>query len=314
VARRGRVSRPRIAGEDVLLTPRIAGEDAFLAPASPGEDVLLTPRIAGEDAFISESHCRAGAPIVSVSPMTTLRCDREAIFFMADAHLGMDGTEDRGRVRAIASFFERVKETGGALFILGDFFDFWFEYRSVIPSKHFQVLSSMKGLTSAGVEVSYIGGNHDYWIGGFLRDEIGLRLFNGPVELSAQGLRVYLAHGDGLAQRDRVYPVLRGLLHNRLTTAMYRLIHPDLGLPLAAGVSKLSRGVNPDWAPGDDDLWKIAGAPHFSRGFDAVVLGHIHKPLEITRGGKSLYVLGDWITRRGYLLLRDSAFEQLRWK
>jgi UDP-2,3-diacylglucosamine hydrolase len=245
--------------------------------------------------------------------MATIKNDRSALFFMSDAHLGLDPKEDPARVRAIASFFESIKEQGGDLFILGDFFDFWFEYRSVIASRHFEVLTSMKDLTSSGVEIFYIGGNHDHWLGGFLRDEIGLRLFPGPVELSAQGLRIYLAHGDGLAQRDRLYPLLRGLLHNRLTTALYRLIHPDLGLPMARWFSKLSRGVNPDWAPAEDDLWKAAGVPQFDRGFDAVVLGHIHKPFAIARGGKSLYVLGDWISRYSYLVLRNGALEQHRW-
>lgn len=245
--------------------------------------------------------------------MGTVDCDKHALYFMADAHLGLDPEGDTSRVRAISSLFESLQGGGGALFIIGDFFDFWFEYRSVIPRRHFEVLTSMKRLTADGVEVFYIGGNHDYWIGSFLQDEIGLRTFKGPLEVTAQGLKIYLTHGDGLAQRDRFYPLLRVMLHNRLTTAAYRLIHPDIGLPLARLVSKLSRGVNPDWAPPEEELWKTAGAPQFDRGFDAVILGHIHKPLAMTRDGKSLYVLGDWITRYSYLVLRDGAFEQKRW-
>lgn len=265
-------------------------------------------------AHTGKSRCLAAVMIASVFSMKRLQNDKSTIFFMADAHLGLDPKGDPARIRALTSFFYHVKATGGALFIMGDFFDFWFEYRSVIPSKHFSILMALKGLTSSGIEVAYVGGNHDYWIGDFLRDDIGLRIFNGPVELTAQGKKIYLTHGDGLAQRDRFYPLLRGLLHSRPVTALYKLVHPDLGLALARCVSRLSRNVNPDWAPETEELWREVGRPHFQEGFDAVVLGHIHKPVAITRDDRSLYVLGDWISRFSYLVLRDGAFEQLRWE
>ena len=233
---------------------------------------------------------------------------------MADAHLGLHPEEDPERIRTILSFFAHVKERRGDLFIMGDFFDFWFEYRSVIPKRHFEILAAMKDLTSSGVKVIYIGGNHDFWIGDFLRREIGLRAFTGSAELVSQGRRMYLAHGDGLAQRDPLYPLLRGLLHSRPVTALYGLLHPDLGLPLARCFSRLSRSYNTDWAPDSEKLWIDVALPRFRAGFDAVILGHIHKPLEITREGKSLFVLGDWIWRFSYLVLTDGAFQQLRWK
>jgi UDP-2,3-diacylglucosamine hydrolase len=246
--------------------------------------------------------------------MVTLKCDSQAIFFMADAHLGLDPGGDPKRIRAITSFFDHVRARRGSLFILGDFFDFWFEYRSVIPRRHFSTLAAMRGLTDSGVEVTYVGGNHDFWVGDFLREEIGLRALTGSVDLDAQGRRVFLAHGDGLAQRDRLYPLLRGILHSRAVTALYRLIHPDVGLPLARRFSMLSRDYNTDWAPDTEDLWRDVATPRFGAGFDAVILGHIHKPAALTRDGKSLFVLGDWISRFSYLTLSGGAFDQLRWR
>lgn len=246
--------------------------------------------------------------------MVTLKCESPEVFFMADAHLGLDPGGDPKRIRAITSFFDYVMARRGALFILGDFYDFWFEYRSVIPSRHFSTLAAMRNLTSSGIEVTYVGGNHDFWVGDFLREEVGLRAFTGSLDLEAQGRRAFLAHGDGLAQRDRLYPLLRGVLHSRAVTALYRLVHPDIGLPLARRFSMLSRSYNTDWAPDTEALWKEVAVPKFEAGFDAVILGHIHKPAAVTRGGKSLFVLGDWISRFSYLTLKAGAFEQLSWK
>jgi len=249
-----------------------------------------------------------------VCPMEAIRADTSEVFFMADAHLGLDPEGDPRRVRALVSFFEHVRRAAAALFILGDFFDFWFEYRCVVPRRHFPVLASLRDLASLGGPVVYVGGNHDYWVGDFLREDVGLHVVTSPVELSAQGKRIYLAHGDGLAQRDRFYPLLRGFLHSRIVTGLFRLVHPDLGLPMARCVSRLSRGVNPDWAPDPDTLWRRAGEPLFDEGFDAVVLGHIHKPVGMTRDDKSLFVVGDWINRFTYLVLSGGAFEQRRWE
>lgn len=260
-----------------------------------------------------KSRCRAVAMVGSVIPMTPLECDKETVFFMADAHLGLDPGGDPARVRAISSFFSHVMESRGALFILGDFFDFWFEYRSVIPREHFVILKSLADLISSGIEVNYVGGNHDFWIGDFLRNTVGLRAFAGAVDLTCQGRRAFLSHGDGLAQRDRLYPLLRGFLHSRPVTALYGLLHPDLGLPLARWFSKLSRGYNTDWAPDSEALWRDVAVPRFEAGFDAVILGHVHKPLGMTRRQGSLFVLGDWINRFTYLVLSDGDFKRLKW-
>ncbi len=262
----------------------------------------------------SKTGCPRGLGIASFVSMVQLTCEKSPAFFMADAHLGLDPRGDPRRILALSSFFAHVEARKGDLFILGDFFDFWFEYASVIPKHHFEILTSLKELTSSGTAVTYIGGNHDFWIGEFLREKVGLKVLTGAADLRAQGRRLFLAHGDDLAQRDRLYPLLRGFLHSRPVTALYRLLHPDLGLPLARLVSRISRGYNPDWTPDKEKIWNEVAAPRFDQGFDAVVLGHIHDPIGVTRGGRSLFVLGDWISRFGYLVLSDGKFEQLRWR
>jgi UDP-2,3-diacylglucosamine hydrolase len=246
--------------------------------------------------------------------MITVECKNPMIFFMSDAHLGQVPGEDETRVRALVSFFATVTAHHSSLFILGDFFDFWFEYRSVIPRSHFRILTALKGLTYSGTEVIYIGGNHDYWLGPFLEEEIGLRTYTEPVDLRAQGRRVFLAHGDGLGRRDWPYRALRGALHSRPLISLYKLLHPDLGLALAGWISRRSRSHSDGWAPNPEKLWNEVARPRFESGFDAVVLGHIHQPTELSRENRELYVLGDWINRCSFLVLQNGAFRRECWR
>jgi UDP-2,3-diacylglucosamine hydrolase len=246
--------------------------------------------------------------------MINLERGEQTIFFMSDAHLGLDPTEDEPRTRALASFFNAVTEQGGSLFILGDFFDFWFEYRRVIPQGYFGILTSLKNLTSSGVDVFYLGGNHDYWIGAFLEREVGVCTFTEPLDLRAQGRRIFLAHGDGLAGRDWPYRIFRKALRSRLVSTMYRLLHPDLGLVFAGWVSRMSRNHSEGVAPNAEKLWKDIGRPKFEIGFDTVVMGHIHKPITFSREDKELFVIGDWIDKFTFLVLQDGAFRLEHWK
>jgi UDP-2,3-diacylglucosamine hydrolase len=245
--------------------------------------------------------------------MISLERGDQTIFFMSDAHLGQDPTEDEARTRALVSFFNTVTEQGGSLFILGDFFDFWFEYKSVIPRSYFSVLASLKNLTSSGIDVFYLGGNHDYWIGSFLEREVGVSTFTEPLDLRAQGRRVFLAHGDGLAKRDWPYRTFRTVLRSRAVSVMYRLLHPDFGLAFAGWVSRMSRTHSGSMAPKAERLWEDIGSPKYENGFDTVVLGHIHKPITISRRNKNLFVIGDWIDQFTFLVLRDGEFRLERW-
>jgi UDP-2,3-diacylglucosamine hydrolase len=246
--------------------------------------------------------------------MIVIERNDQVIFFMSDAHLGQDPGQDEARTRALASFFNIVTERKGSLFILGDFFDFWFEYKSVIPRSHFGVLTSLSNLTSSGIQVSYLGGNHDYWIGPFLEKEVGVRIYHDPLDLRAQSRRVFLAHGDGLGRRDWPYRAFRSMLRSRPASAVYKLIHPDVGLAFAGWVSRKSRDHSNSMVPNPDRLWKEVASPRFESGFDAVVLGHIHKPITLSRENKDLFVIGNWIDQFNFLVLQDGAFDLERLK
>jgi len=246
--------------------------------------------------------------------MTTITRKDRTIFFISDAHLGQNPVEDEARVRSLTSFFKNVTKRGGSLFILGDFFDFWFEYRSVIPRGHFKILAALMELASSDVDVIYIGGNHDYWVGSFLENQVGVSTYTDPVDLRAQGRRVFLAHGDGLAGRDWPYRAFRRVLRSRPISAAYRLLHPDLGLAFARWVSRKSRIHSGGTVPDTKRLWEEVGRPRFDVGFDTVVLGHIHSPVTLSSDNRELYVIGDWIDRFTFLVLENGAFKLEHWK
>ena len=154
------------------------------------------------------------------------------VYFIADAHLGSsaDPAADEPRLARLVPFLRRVRDRGAEhLYIVGDLFDFWFEYRSVVSRRAFPVVCALRRLVDAGVEVTWMGGNHDYWLGDFLRDEVGLRVMRVPLEVTLEGRRILLIHGDGLAGRqDRGYRVLRAVIRAPLSESLFRLIHPVL--------------------------------------------------------------------------------------
>jgi UDP-2,3-diacylglucosamine hydrolase len=237
--------------------------------------------------------------------------DRPA-FFIADAHLGQGSPEsNRERERDLLAFFDHVGETGAALFVNGDLFDFWFEYGHAIPKRFVRVLLALESLKRHGAPVTYVGGNHDFWIGDYLRREVGIEFHDAPTPLSLQGRKVMLAHGDGLGPGDAGYKLLKGVLRARLSRFLFRWIHPDVGIPIASGTSHTSRHHAPRRVRSDEELEATLGAPFFASGYDAVVLGHFHRALHRRTPERDFLILGDWIHGRSVVRLEEGRFTLL---
>lgn len=234
------------------------------------------------------------------------------VYFLADAHLGQGSPEsNRKRERDLLSFLDRVGAEGASLYVVGDLFDFWFEYAHAIPKEFVRVLQAMGELRRHGVPLTYVGGNHDFWIGDYLRRELDVAFTDASLELTHQERRIFLAHGDGLGPGDGGYKLLKRVLRNGVARALFRWIHPDVGIPLARGVSKLSRNHAPRPGRTEEDLLALLAAPRFREGFDAVVMGHFHRPIHRVDGRNEFLVLGEWVTRRTYARLEDGAFSLL---
>ena len=240
---------------------------------------------------------------------------REAsIFFLSDAHLGAESESlEAGREARLHSFLESLPGRASTLYIVGDLFDFWFEYRTAIPRRLFRTLAVLEALKRSGVEIVYLNGNHDFWLGPFLSETIGLRTIDGAITVEAQGRRLWLHHGDGLVGGDLGYKFLRGILRSKLSIGMYQWLHPDLGIPLAHLVSNASRHSRGHGPLQPERLWREIALPRFAEGFDGVLVGHFHHVHEQREAGKDFFVLGDWIDHFSYVELADGKLEMKRW-
>jgi UDP-2,3-diacylglucosamine hydrolase len=230
-------------------------------------------------------------------------------YFVADAHLGQGSDEsNRLRERDLLAFLDQVGSEGAALYVMGDLFDFWFEYGHAIPKRFVRVLTALGTLARGGTPVHYLGGNHDFWIGDYLRRELGVEFTDEPVSATLQGRRVFLAHGDGLGPGDHGYKLLKRVLRNPGARFLFRWIHPDVGIPLASATSHTSRHHAPRAKRTEEELERLLAEPVFREGFDAVLLAHLHRPIHRRANGNDFLVMGDWIDRRTVVRLQDVQF------
>jgi UDP-2,3-diacylglucosamine hydrolase len=233
---------------------------------------------------------------------------------MSDAHLGL-GTkeEDREKERRILAFFDQVLKDADRLYILGDLFDAWIEYRTVIPKGYHRVLSKLEEITTKGIETFFLVGNHDFWMRDYFQKELGITVYKDPFETKIDGKRFYIHHGDGLASRDGGYRLLKKVLRNPFSIWLYTWVHPDIGYAIARGTSHKSRGYTAQKDYGSDDGMVNAAREKIRSGFDVVVMGHRHIPL-LTPIESGVYVnLGDWITHNTYAVAENGAIELKKW-
>lgn len=237
-----------------------------------------------------------------------------SVVFLSDAHLGAEGRErEAAREARLHGFLGSLPGQVSTLYIVGDLFDFWFEYRTAIPRRHFTTLSALQRLRDAGIEIVYLNGNHDFWLGTFLAETLGIRTVDGAVTVERQGRRLWVHHGDGLVGGDLGYRVVRRLLRHPASIAAYGLLHPDLGIPLAHAVSDLSRRSRGEPPLQPEKLWNEVARPRFAEGYDAVIIGHFHHAYERREAGREFFILGDWMERFTYLELRDGRLALKTW-
>lgn len=225
------------------------------------------------------------------------------IYFISDLHLGAEYRNARpGRETEFRRFLEEKASGATHLFILGDLFEFWMEYRDYIPKHHFGTLSALERLVRRGVEVHYLSGNHDFNLGRFFSDTLGLKVHQGPLEVELQGRKLLLLHGDGLAKADWKYRLAKGITLHPFTNACFKLIHPDWGMAMARFLSRLSRdqhGNRPRMLP----LYEAASKGLLRKGHDIVMHGHTHAGFVKTLP-EGVYVnTGEWLERMEYVKL-----------
>jgi len=261
----------------------------------------------------------------------------EKIYFISDVHIGSPGMGDatRGREDVLIDFLKAIRRDARALYIVGDLFDFWFEYRTTIPSSGARVLFELYNLVESGVRVIYLPGNHDLWPGEYFSGQLGVELPGGPITVNHQGLRIHIAHGDEI-RTDWRFRLSRGILKNRFCVGLFRLLHPDLGAILARYTSRLSEYRIRRRGSGNRDILYRAAREKIAHGADIVIHGHYHFTLHARVGGSpgdqavtrmrtgdradagsertgELVVLGDWIQQCTYAVLENGGIRLDKW-
>ena len=238
-----------------------------------------------------------------------------AYLFISDIHLGLQAKEqEKEKEKALVRFLNFAGENGTELFIVGDLFDYWFEYRRVYQKGFFRTLTALQDLTNSGVKVHYFIGNHDFMHRDFFTDEIGVELHKDGIVRELDGKKFYIAHGDGLVKNDLGYNILKKILRNRTLQIFYSLIHPDIGVALASHTSKTSRDYTSKKDYGEVDGLFEAAKCKIDEGFDYVLFGHLHK--RIYENYKQGYYinLGSWLSAPCYGVFKDNKFEIVDWK
>jgi UDP-2,3-diacylglucosamine hydrolase len=230
------------------------------------------------------------------------------IYFASDLHLGAPNKElSLEREKQFVCWLDHIKQDATALYLLGDVFDFWFEYKKAVPKGYIRLLGKLAEMSDSGIPIHFFTGNHDMWVFDYLEKEINLKIYRGPMELKLDQKTFYIGHGDGLGPKDNGYKLIKKVFSNKLCQWLFARIHPNLGISIAEFWSKKSRlanGQKDETFHGDNEwLSQFCKEKLKTSSIDYFVFGHRHLPLEIELSKNSKYInLGDWVNYNSYAL------------
>lgn len=217
--------------------------------------------------------------------------------------------ESQKREKIIIKWLTEIQKDAKAIFLVGDIFDFWFEYKKVIPKGFVRLLGKLANLTDNGIAVHLFTGNHDLWMNNYLEEEIGVIIHHKPIIIEEQNKKIFVGHGDGLGKGDYFYKFLRKIFTSKICQFAFSCLHPNFAFYLAHSWSKKSRKRNEITFKSKDNeiLYGYAQEQEALTHLDYYVFGHRHIPLELhINNSKAIYInLGDWISHNSYAELKD---------
>ncbi|HMM10621.1 MAG TPA: UDP-2,3-diacylglucosamine diphosphatase [Bacteroidales bacterium] len=247
---------------------------------------------------------------------------RKKIFFVSDFHFGVpDHASSLHRERHLVRWFNSTRHEAAAYYLMGDVFDFWFEYKTVVPKGFVRLLGTIASITDEGIPVHIFRGNHDIWAFDYLTNEVGVVLHRRPQIVNFSGKTFFLAHGDGLGPGDMGYKFLKRVFENRINQWLFRWLHPDLGTRLGLHFSKRSRIANIAREKKDEEAMVVEKEMLYAYclkkstlqpEIDYFVFGHRHTPIKYPLPGKAVMViLGDWVSHFTYAVFDGETVELL---
>ena len=241
---------------------------------------------------------------------------KDKIYFASDQHFGIPNFEEsKLRELKFINWLDEIKADAKAIFLLGDLFDFWFEYKTVVPKGFIRVLGKLAEMSDDGIQIYFFVGNHDLWMNDYFSEELGIKVFHEPQEFEFDGKRFLIGHGDGLGPGDKGYKRMKKVFAHPFSKWLYRWLHPDIGVKLAQYLStknKLISGEEDIKFLGEDKEWlaQYAIKKLNEKHYDYFLFGHRHMPLEISVGENSTYVnTGDWISHFTYAVFDGNGLE-----
>lgn len=225
------------------------------------------------------------------------------VYFISDLHLMLTPSErEAQKLRKLSRFFQEVQNTGGTLFLVGDIFDFYFEYYDTIPKTYFRIFNWLYTLKNDGIEVHYLLGNHDYWVKEFVTETLTTKTYFDDTQFELSGKRFYLTHGDGVLSWDRGYRILKYIIRSRVCIWGFRWLHPRLGYRFARWISDRGHHYThtEEYNQTVFQELKTFAEGLIAQGSDYVISGHYHQANMATVNGGTLLVLGDWINYFSY--------------
>lgn len=238
------------------------------------------------------------------------------VYFASDNHLGAPTPkESLPREKKFVAWLDAIKDDAAAIFLIGDLFDFWFEYKTVVPKGFTRTLGKLAEIVDSGIPVYYFVGNHDLWMNGYFEKELGIPVFFKPQDFTIGNASFFIGHGDGLGPGDKGYKRMKKVFTNPFFKWLFRWLHPDIGVKIAQYLSvknKLISGDDDAKFLGEENEWLAIYSKKklCEKHRDYFVFGHRHLPLEITLNKKSNYInLGDWIQYYTYGVFDGKVLE-----
>lgn len=247
--------------------------------------------------------------------MTNLPPNKK-VYFASDFHLGVPSYDSSlAREKRLVAWLDAVKHDAAEIFLVGDLFDFWFEYKTVIPKYFTRLLGKLAELRDMGIPITFFTGNHDMWMFGYFEEELGIPVIRQPIDREINGKKFHIAHGDGLGPGDSGYKFIKKVFASKICQWLFRWMHPDIGIGIAnffSGTSRKKTGDSDSIFLGEDKEWLIIYSREKlqTQHYDFFVYGHRHLPMNVKLNDNSNYInLGDWIKHFTYAVFDGETVE-----